>query len=370
MIAIQQTASICLLDSYPLNSDPLKSENPVFKQGAPWRFMLFAALVMSFVGLRLEANERPNILWFIADDHGRDEYSFRGHPDVQTPAVDALAQQGMVLHQAAAPTAMCAPSRSAMYTGLWPQRNGCYMNHGATHKKVRSLPHYLKPLGYEVVLTGKQHIKPKSVYPFTHVPFKGQGHEAIFNWDALKKVMRKQQPFCLIAASNQPHRPYSTSRHDPQAIQLPEHLPDTPLARELWAGYLGDCERADKELEYLLRLLDETGQRQNTIVIYTSDHGHGTFGKWTCYQRGLNVITIIAWPQKIQPGNSDALISLIDILPTIMELVGGQVPLDIDGKSFAGLLNGNTAQHRDFLFGQHTNRGTLNGSAFPIRHGQ
>lgn len=343
-------------------------------------------LLMSLAAAWLSAattERRPNIVIFIADDHGRDDYSFRGHPDLATPAVDALRQRGMWLTRMASPTAMCAPARSALYTGLWPQRNGCYMNHGETRRRVRALPHYLEPLGYRVVLAGKSHVKPSSVYAFETQPLIGPRNSRTFDFEALAEVFNGSQPFCVIAASNEPHAPHGEPAHDPASITVPAHLADTPVSRSKWVHYLGDVQREDAELARIMALLDASGQRDHTLVIYTSDHGYSTFGKWSCYDRGLEVTTVAAWPGHIAPGSSsDALISFVDLVPTLVEVAGGSPPAvineaasherrshhsSIDGRSFAGVLQGQTDHHRDYLFGIHTNRGTSNGSVYPIR---
>ena len=102
--------------------------------------------------------DRPNILILLADDLGYYDTHCNGHPIVRTPHLDRLAAEGMRFENAFTCTAMCAPSRSTLYTGLYTHRHGCHMNHGQVKPGTRSLPHYLTSLGYRVALAGKTHI--------------------------------------------------------------------------------------------------------------------------------------------------------------------------------------------------------------------
>jgi len=90
--------------------------------------------------------EQPNIVMFIADDLSFEDLGCHGHSIVKTPNVDRMAAEGLSLTRMYVTTAMCAPSRSALFTGLYPHRNGCHMNHGRVRDSILSLPHYLVPL--------------------------------------------------------------------------------------------------------------------------------------------------------------------------------------------------------------------------------
>lgn len=109
-------------------------------------------------------DSRANFVLILSDDHGIDEAGCYGNTVIKTPNVDTLAQQGMLFRNAFTTTAMCTPSRSSLYTGLYPRRNGAHQNHSAAREGVQSLPHYLEPLGYRVMLAGKRHIKPEQVF--------------------------------------------------------------------------------------------------------------------------------------------------------------------------------------------------------------
>jgi N-sulfoglucosamine sulfohydrolase len=300
---------------------------------------------------------KPNMIFFLGDDHSVWDAGCYGNKVVRTPNLDRLASEGMRFDRAFTSTAMCAPARSMLYTGLYPHRNGCHMNHGATRQEVKSLPHYLKPLGYRVVLAGKKHIKPKSVYPFEYIEQKD-----------IKKVIFGKDPFCLVIASNEPHSPHKQGGYRPEEVPIPPYLPDTPAIRGGIANYYTDIDILEKELGHTLNLLKRSGRQDNTLFIYAGDHGSGLMAKWTCYETGLRVPFVARWPGRIKAGAvTKAMVSFVDILPTFLDAVGARKPEDIDGQSFLSVLTGNTKEHRSLIFGAHTNHGIISGEPYPVR---
>lgn len=300
---------------------------------------------------------KPNIIFFLGDDHSYFDVGYDGNAVVQTPTIDQLAREGMRFTRAYVPTAMCAPSRSTLYTGLYPHRHGCHMNHGASKPGIRSLPHYLKPLGYRVVLAGKRHIKPQSVYPFEYIPTSKIG-----------EVIQGKTPYCLIIASDEPHGPHTLGQYKPADVPIPPYLADTPAARHGRAGYYGDIDLLEKEIAHTLQLLKKSGQEDNTLFIYAGDHGNGLMAKWTCYDAGLRVPFVARWPGHIKPGSvSNAMIGTIDIVPTCIALAGGTPPKGLDGKSLMPVLEGKTKKHHSLIFGCHTNQGIILGTPYPVR---
>ena len=113
---------------------------------------------------KLSKKNKPNIVFFLADDQDKLDYGCYGNEKIYTPAVDQLAKEGIMFQQAFTGQAICAPSRSQLYTGNYPLKNGCFLNHVPSKKEQKSVTHYLKQLGYEVILAGKSHVKPQSVY--------------------------------------------------------------------------------------------------------------------------------------------------------------------------------------------------------------
>ena len=319
----------------------------------------FIFTLVTLVPFFLTAQEKPNILIFLADDHSTFDVGCYGNQIVRTPNIDKLASEGMLFTAAFTSTAMCAPARSMLYTGLYPHRNGAHMNHGSAKKGIKSFGQYFKPHGYKVVLAGKGHIKPMSVFAMDRI------EETTAD---IAKVIKGKNPFCLIIASNDPHAPHKSGGFDPQTIPLPPYLPDTPEIRTTREGYYTDIETMDKAFGSYLKILQESGKADNTITIFLSDHGAGKLAKWTLYEIGLRIPMIVRWPSKIKSGTqNNAMINLIDILPSMYQAATGKTIQNIDGQSFLQTLTASKIKHREYIFGAHTNRGIMAGLPFPIR---
>jgi len=319
------------------------------------RAAAYAMLVAVFAACTWPAGaaERPSFLVVISDDQTWTDNGCYGHPIVRTPNIDRLAGQGVRFTRAFTATAMCTPSRSAMYTGLYPVRNGAYPNHSQVRPGVRSLPAYLAELGYRVALAGKKHIGPREQFPFEYMNRQRIGRFLDDVGDA---------PFCLVFATNDPHLPWaSNTSYDPGRFTVPPYLVDLPETRAAMADYYTDVANMDKEVGQALAALDEAGRADDTLVIYTSDQGaQFPFSKWTCYDAGLRVPLVVRWPGRIAAGTTcDAMVHFVDVLPTLVELAGGSSPEDLDGRSFADLLRGKTSRHRDCVFGIQTTLGII-----------
>ena len=304
---------------------------------------------------------RPNILLVIGDDHTYTDAGCYGNPDVRTPQIDRLAAEGMRFTNAHTASAMCAPTRSMLYTGLYPVKNGAYPNHSRAHDGVRSIAHYMKDLGYRVALAGKIHVAPREVFPFQYIDT---------SEEQLEEVLTGKGPFCLIYASHHPHAPWGRGGYDPDSLALPPYLVDTPETRQALADYYFEVTELDKEVGLCLDLLDRHGLADTTMTIYTSEQGaQFPHGKWSCYDLGLQVQFIVRWPGRVEAGStSSAMISYVDFVPTAIDLAGGELPDVLDGKSLLPVLTGKTDRLHDRVYGVHTTRGILEGSAcYPVR---
>ena len=184
---------------------------------------------------------------------------------------------------------------------------------------------------------------------------------------------RSDTPFCVFACSNEPHSPWDkgdASRYPPEAIKLPPYFVDTPETREAMSNYLAEITYYDGQVGQLLELLKKHKATENTLVVVTSEQGSGMpFAKWTCYENGLQSACIARWPGHVKPGTTtDAMIEYVDVLPTFLDAVGGEIPDALDGRSFVPVLEGRTNKHKDHVYGIHTTRGIINGSeTFGIR---
>ena len=140
--------------------------------------------------------------------------------------------------------------------------------------------------------------------------------------------------------------------YDPSKITLPSHFVDTPETREHWARYLTDITGMDAEMAKIDALARGYFGNDDFLFMFTADHGgQWPFGKWNLYDSGINVPMIVRWPGKIAADTrTEAMVSWIDIFPTLLDLTGGTIPANIDGKSFAGVLLGKADTHRDVIF--------------------
>ncbi|MFN3168322.1 MAG: sulfatase [Phycisphaeraceae bacterium] len=357
----------------------------------PFFFALVVFILMPFVPAR--AADRPNIVLFIADDMLWSDAGCYGSDDAKTPNLDRLATQGMAFTRCFTSTAMCAPTRQQLYTGVWPVRNGAYPNHSKVKPDTRSLGHHFADLGYRVAISGKKHYGPAKAFPFETLAG-GKHHDSgkdakkDLDLDAIRGFITRDRevPYVLICATNQPHAPWNrgdASAFDPAKLELPPFFADTPETRRAYAAYLAEVTYMDALLGEVMDAVDNAGQRDNTIFVFTSEQGIGLpFGKWTCYDAGLRTALVVRWPGKVEPGSrTDAMVQYIDFVPTLIDAVGGD-PATIDtglggapdggtgfdGKSFLPVLEGEIDTFRDVTFGVHTTRGIIDGSdCYPIR---
>ena len=308
------------------------------------------AVRVDVCAVQTPARNLPNLVVFVSDDHSRRVAGCYGDEIARTPNMDRLAREGMRFNCVFTSVAMCAPSRKTLATGLYPHRHGLDVNGARARPGTKGLKDHLTPLGYRVVKGGK-----------------GQ-----FDRDRLEQILTEHvsKPLCLFISSREPHSPWKANgAYDPRTVPLPPTLVDTHETRRDVANYYSDVTLADAELGQCMELLEEHGFDDNTCLIYTSDHGCALpFGKWTCYDEGLNVPLIVRWPGRIRPGSvSDALIGFVDVLPTFIEMAGGRPVEDMDGRSFLPVLLGHRPQHNEVIFSAQTTKGIAKGSEFPIR---
>jgi uncharacterized sulfatase len=345
-----------------------------------------AGLFLSSCASELSAGKSksnpPNVMIVIGDDMTWHDCEPYGSGQVRTPNMKALADEGMRFDRMFTTTAMCAPTRQQLYTGMYPVRSGAYPNHSRVYDGVKSVAHYLKDLGYRVGLIGKTHIKPPASYPFEYLKGNASSVDSIAEF-----VNRdKSQPYLLMVASNEPHGPWS--KGDPAAypqekIDVPPYFVDNETTREAMAKYLAEITFLDGQLGDCMKIIDESGSKENTIAIFTSEQGASfpAGGKWTCYDTGLKTAFIVRWPGRVKAGSSTkAMTQYIDVVPTLIEAAGGDPKAiktgradakgykGFDGMSFLSVLEGASDKLRDYVFGAHTTRGIINGSeCYPIR---
>ena len=313
----------------------------------------------------LSAWAQPNLLLIIADDCTyRDMEVYGGQG--KTPHLNKLAGEGMKFTRCFQAAPMCSPTRHCLYTGIYPVKSGAFPNHTMAYEWVKSIATYLNEVGYTTHLSGKTHINPKSVFPFEYSGKDNNPEPAVFA-KVLKSGAETGKPFLFIATSNEPHTPWNKgdpSHYSPASLKLPPVLADSPDTREGFSKYLAEITYFDSQVGELISLLDQSGQRDNTLVIVLSEQGNSfPFAKWTCYEAGLQSACIARWPGKVKPASeSAALVEYVDVTPTFLEAAGVTRPEVMDGRSFLPVLKGEATTHKTHVFGLQTTRGIHGGS--------
>lgn len=303
---------------------------------------------------------RPNILYIHSHDTGRYLQPY-GHA-IPTPNLQRLAERGALFRRAycAAPT--CSPSRAALLTGQSPHSAGM-LGLANRHFRLRDfnqhIIHTLKGAGYTSALAGIQHLSGKHYHGgaadvgYDHVltEERPQAHFAAANFIR----SNPEEPFWLTVGFFETHREFPTE-HDvnPDYVLPPPLFPDTPGTRQDMANYIAMAQILDKKIGHVLAALDEAGVRENTLVIYTTDHGLA-FPDMKCNltDHGIGVALIMDGPAPFSGGRAiDAMVSHIDIFPTICDLLDIDPPNWLQGHSMLPLLTGERDAIRDEIFAE------------------
>lgn len=310
---------------------------------------------------RMPTKPARSVLLCIADDWSPIAGCY-GDDVIRTPHIDALAQRATVFDHAFCTTPSCAASRASILTGQHSHTHGqyghCHGVHGfRTHEWMRSLPAVLRDAGCASGLIGKAHVLPRSVYPFDLWGEGGQnsaaelaGKAAGFFADAAR-----DRSFFLHAASSLPHRrhgngfplnedveEYGDTSYDPDSIPVPPWLPDHPAVRQDLADYYGYVERYDRFVGAMLEALERSGRADETLVIVMTDHGMPfPAAKASPFEAGHHCPLLIARPGGAAQ-RSAALVSWLDILPTVLEWMGVDPelwPEGLTGRALAPILD-------------------------------
>ena len=303
----------------------------------------------------------PNILYLHSHDTGRYVQPY-GFP-VQTPNIQRLADQGVLFRRAFCATPTCSASRSALLTGQHPHQNGMLgLAHRGwqLHDYGRHILHPLRAAGYWSALIGEQHIsRDPSVLGYDHVVDLGTSRVHAVAPAALQLLRsRPPQPFFLSIGFFETHREFfePSSVRDALYGAPPSQLPDTPETRADMAAFKASARSLDQGVGAVLHGLDEAGMADDTLVVVTTDHGLPFPGaKGTLTDRGIGVLLIIRGPGGFYGGHViDALVSQVDLYPTLLELAGAALPEGIHGHSMLPLVRRQTSAVRSELFAELT----------------
>jgi len=306
-------------------------------------------------------NERPNILYLHSHDTGR--YTQPYGEQVPMPNVQGLADQGVLFRQAfcAAPT--CSASRACLLTGQYGQSNGML---GLAHRgfSLRDYRHHivnvLRGAGYTSTLIGEQHISKKpEVIGYDEVikvPTTRVDTVAPLAMEVLRRP--RERPLFVSVGFFETHREFlgPGSLRDVHYSKPPNNLPDTPEVRADMAAFKASARSLDHGVGMVLNQLDACGLSEDTLIIFTTDHGMPFPGaKATLYDRGLGVTLILRGPEPFGGGRViDALVSHIDIYPTVCEYLGIARPPFLQGVSLLALLRGEALHVREEIFAGST----------------
>lgn len=329
-------------------------------------FCSFLWLTLACLTAAASTADRPNIFVFLTDDLSARDVGAYGASDVRTPTMDQLAADGLTFDRAFIISPACAPSRAAMLTGLTPAHNGAEANHTYKHEDIDSLIQHFNVLGYQTAAFGKvAHGKDADRHQFDHVNRARLPFEATEAW---LRDIDPDQPVALFFGTNSPHVPWpAIDGYNPDEVIIPPFHIDTPDTRDFRARYYTDVTNADTHFARAQKLADHYLGTENRITVFSSDHGaQWPFGKWNLYDEGTRVPLIISWPEHITPTTrTAAMVSWIDLLPTLIHAAGGTTPAQIDGRSFTHLFDRPQSPHRDRIFTTHDNDGRAN--VYPIR---
>ena len=311
-------------------------------------------LLLVVILLPLSARaDRPNILLAISDDQSYPHASIYGDKGVSTPAFDRIAREGLLFQNAFSSSPGCSPSRASLLTGRYTWQ----LEHAGTHassfsSRFACYPDLLQEAGYHVGYTGKpwgpgnwkaggrtqNPAGPAFTGKTLQRPASGiSNKDYAGNFRDFLQGRSEGQPFCFWYGAHEPHRRFEEGSglrlgKSLEDATVPSFLPDTPLIRSDILDYYIEIEHFDRQLGAMLKILEEAGELENTLVIVTSDNGMAfPRAKANCFEYGFHVPLAIRWPaMDRQPGRQlEDMVSFVDIAPTLLEAAGTKIPREM-----------------------------------------
>ncbi|MBC8325273.1 MAG: sulfatase [Verrucomicrobia subdivision 3 bacterium] len=325
----------------------------------------------------LPAAERPNILLLTVDDMSCDSVGVYGCKlPGTTPHMDRLATQSLRFAHAHTTVGNCMPCRNVMFSGLHSHNNKI---EGFYQVKNPGWPHLvdlMKAGGYFTGIRGKvSHSSPYQPYAWdanldtlpdgTKAHLKDVKSYGTATAVGIAQAKAAKKPFCLVVNISDPHKPFWKGPNDPHQpsriytadeVPIPGFLFDDPQVREELALYYTSVRRADDAVGAVLRALEASGEADNTVVMFMSDHGMPLpFAKTQLYHHSTRTPWMVRWPGVTQPGSVDKqhMISVVDFLPTVLDITGIQHPKRLDGRSYLPLLKGDPQDGRDYIIKEY-----------------
>jgi len=376
------------------------------------RFLFILAMAFgsqtTFVVSWAEAKQ-PNLIVMIADDQRADALSCVGHPFLKTPNIDRLATEGVMFNNAFVTTSICCTTRADFLSGNYSRRHGILTFNQKMKPVVlaATYPAVLKKAGYRVGMIGKWGIglPPAGTFDYWQA-WTGQGsffHDVdgkrvhnsmrLAMWAEEFLSVKDDRPFCLVVCYKSPHEPFQpdpelgdlfpgvkfpppktySEKHFKQIpefsqksegrTRLMKRHPTPESYQQFVRNYLGCVASIDRSVGKIRSVLDREKLTDNTVMVYTSDHGfllgeHGLSGKWLMYEESIRIPLIVRdgrQPKQLQGKRLDEMVLSIDLASTLLELAGVKNAPEMDGRSLLPVINGKTPNdwRQDYFYEHH-----------------
>ena len=329
-----------------------------FESKPPRPRCLLVVLLIFVTGAAVQA--KPNFIVVLGDDVGWDAFGCTGMEVARTPAIDQLAAESSMMTRFYCSVSQCAPLRAELYTGLLPNNNGVLANAAKIKRPgVKNVADHLRPLGYQVGLTGKRHFslgsgKIDKIEGFSE---NGNGSNQTHSFDGIRDYITRAKSagdsFCVFICATHAHHPWDhgeESNFPVENISVHPHYVDTPAARQAIQKHAAEVEVLDQQVRETRELMEEMELEDNTILIFLSEQGIAMpRGKWSPYEHGSRALCLAHWKGKIPVAKTAALAMYCDIVPTLVDFAGGD-NAGVDGKSLKSLWtaeNSSGRTHRD-----------------------
>ena len=353
---------------------------------------LFAYLLLALAtvssALAQGTARRPNVVFILTDQWRAQALGHAGDPNVKTPHLDRLAAESVNFRHAVSGMPVCCPFRGSLMTGRRPLTHGVFMNDVQLPAKEITVAEVLGESGYDTGYIGKWHLDGRGrssfiprerrqgfdywkalecSHDYNHSAYFGDGAGKLW-WEGydtfsqardaqryIQEHAKSGRPFALYLAWGTPHAPYHTApqsyrdRYDPTRMKIRPNVPASmqARARKDLSGYYAHCTAIDDMVANLMKTLDDEGIADDTILVFTSDHGdmlgsHGAYKKQQPYDESIRVPMLWRYPRALgaKGRTVDAVMNSEDIMPTLLGLCGAPIPSVVEGLDYSGFLKG------------------------------
>ena len=307
-----------------------------------------------------KTENKPNFIVFIADDVSWDDLRAYGNEYVKTPNIDSLSSEGLVFKNMYLTTSSCSPSRNSIITGRYPHNTGAPELHSQPPMEMTTVAEALKEGGYYTALSGKFHMGAYARRGFNLIiedkKLNGLGGEQ--QWVKTLEDRPKNKPFFMWYASIDAHRSWGENNfsgtHDPEALTPPEYLVNDYLTKQDLGNYYDEITRFDYYIGKVVATLKKQKVYENTVIIVMADNGRPfPHSKTRLNDQGVKTPFILTYKKDKISGETQSLISAIDIAPTILEYAGIEIGENYQGKSFKKVLENPDTPFRNYIFAEH-----------------